>query len=259
MLARSCSRRGLTCALTQTRWIAKPRPFYTEGPNFELLAAQWRYTGADRHIKKLCQDRHIFRDFLDKFSPVADLRVLFGNELAVCGSALTPAQTVQKPSIRFVADPSALYTLVAVDLDFPSHHKPSEREFVLWVVTNISNCDIDTGKTWFEYVGPCPAKNTGSHRIAIVLAEQQQEVPDHPVVSSGVYQERRGFNTQTFLKNSLSIPVAINLFQARYDAAVPNIYESMGTEMPNYLDPTVLHIQPRVHGKRQSPYINKNL
>ena len=43
-----------------------------------------------------------------------------------------------------------------------------------WLVTNISENNINNGNTLLSYKGPAPPKNTGKHKYIFELYEQNQ-------------------------------------------------------------------------------------
>jgi len=71
-----------------------------------------------------------------------------------------------------------LYTLVMFDLDDPSKLNPTHREFLLWLVINVPGEDakkgrVGAGDTLCEYVGPRPARDSGTHRVVYLAYEQK--------------------------------------------------------------------------------------
>ena len=56
-------------------------------------------------------------------------------------------------------------TVLMTDVDFPSNALPSEREFLLWAVSNVRAGDLASADTLAKYVGPCPAAHDTALRV----------------------------------------------------------------------------------------------
>eukprot|EP00299_Pterocystis_sp_00344_P009558 c4062_g2_i1.p1 GENE.c4062_g2_i1~~c4062_g2_i1.p1 ORF type:complete len:250 (+),score=55.11 c4062_g2_i1:43-792(+) len=240
------------------RFIAAPRPFKTSAPDWILRGEQFHFTGADRYIRKLCDDRLVFRDFVPRFTPIIDARVSFGSTKLICGSAIDAEITASQPDLKFHG-PDALFTVVMTDLDYPSNYRPAESELLLWKVCNIRGGDLSTGDVSCEYVGPCPPENSGSHRIGFLLARQTEKLEPTAVIPATTLKGRKGFNTTQFVVENKLVPTSVLFFQSKFDQSVNDIYAQVGVSSPSYIDPKKLNLgleKPRVVGSR---YRNQHL
>jgi protein FLOWERING LOCUS T len=169
----------------------------------------------------------IFADlgFLN-FSDAVDLKVVYGKKNPVTMDVRIAKELAQeKPHVvigpqRVTVDemgvqPGAmvpreqqlkkLYTLMMVDPDAPSPDKPTAREWLHWLVVNISQLDVDQGIDLCEYMGPAPLE--GTHRYVFLLFEQ----PNGPVRESGEHlmDARANFSAAKWSKaHRLSEPLA---------------------------------------------------
>lgn len=53
--------------------------------------------------------------------------------------------------------------LLYLDLDVPTRENPSQREWIVWLMTNIPGCWVMRGDELIEYEEPDPEKGTGKH------------------------------------------------------------------------------------------------
>jgi phosphatidylethanolamine-binding protein (PEBP) family uncharacterized protein len=79
----------------------------------------------------------------------------------------TRESTSFTPSIKLLNLP--LSTLIMYDPD------AIQPQYIHYLVTNISNGDISTGTTIFDYMGPAPPPNSGTHRY--IFEQLAQENP----------------------------------------------------------------------------------
>jgi phosphatidylethanolamine-binding protein (PEBP) family uncharacterized protein len=81
---------------------------------------------------------------------------------------LKPSETQVKPEIKLNLNSDKYYTLIMYDPDSVGG------TFVHWLVTNIKDNNINSGKTLIPYKGPAPPQNTGKHRYIFELYEQNK-------------------------------------------------------------------------------------
>ena len=79
------------------------------------------------------------------------------------GGILSPRIVSSQPFVTYTGPPG-YYSLIMTDPDAPSFFDPVYREFIHWVVVNISGNDISSGTVIAPYVGAGPPCNSGLHR-----------------------------------------------------------------------------------------------
>lgn len=84
---------------------------------------------------------------------------------------LKPTETQLKPAVSLKGlDDKKYYTLIMSDPDaFGGNH-------VHWIVTHIKGNNFNTGNHFFEYYGPHPPKNSGTHRYIFSLYESGKDI-----------------------------------------------------------------------------------
>lgn len=147
------------------------------------------------------------------------------------GNELKPRQVKDIPTVEWVAENDAFYTLCLTDPDAPSRAEPTYREWHHWLVGNIPGKDIAAGETLSEYVGSGPPKGTGLHRYVFLVYQQSggKLKFDEPRLTNRSGDNRGGFSIKKFAeKYNLGKPIAGNLYQAEYDDYVPELYKQLG-------------------------------
>ena len=62
-----------------------------------------------------------------------------------------------------------LYTLIMLDPDAPSRHRPRPGAALHWMVANIPGTHVDQGTQLASYLGAGPPENSGLHRYPYVV------------------------------------------------------------------------------------------
>ena len=70
-------------------------------------------------------------------------------------------------------DPDKLYTLIMLDPDAPDRKRHKARNWLHWLVVDISKNDVSTGKEIMEYEPPEPPPGTGKHRYVFYYLQQE--------------------------------------------------------------------------------------
>lgn len=151
----------------------------------------------------------------------------------IYGNILTPFQTHREPSVYWKADKYAYYTLIMIDADQPTRAAHLRQEWLQWMVVNIPGSSISKGDVIAEYVGPIPEKNTGLHRVIVLIFKQyeKQEFKNFPLINKNTAKGRYAFNTRQFAKEYyLGELVAGNFFQAEWDKYVLTAERLLGIE-----------------------------
>lgn len=103
---------------------------------------------------------------------------------------LDQVQTVPQVSWDFL--PGHLYTLILYDMDAPEQVPDNiNAPFVLWLVVNIPNNQINNGDTLLDYI--IPIVNKTDHYLVLAIYHQMDEIADHK-------QFRSNFALQPFVK-----------------------------------------------------------
>nr|ATU82444.1 venom protein PE-binding-like protein [Lethocerus distinctifemur] len=164
-------------------------------------------------------------------APQETLEVTYdGGKLKVDGgNELTPTQVKDIPSVKWVAEPGALYTLCMTDPDAPSRKDPKFREWHHWLVGNIPGNDVANGETLSAYVGSGPPKGTGLHRYVFLLYKQKSKLNfTEPKLPNTSGDNRGKFSISKFAeKYDLGNPIAGNFYQAQWDDYVPTLYKQL--------------------------------
>lgn len=201
---------------------------FAEKHNLELVAANFYTAQFDQSIRaqkasKLAMAMKvdgIVKDVID--SPptyLADVKFPSGVSMNL-GNELTPTQVKDLFStVRWPAEPGALYTLVLVDPDTPSRADPRLREYLHYLVSNIPENSIGKGDLYTEYVGPMFSADTGVHRYVLLVFKQPNGrlKLDRPKADKDSKDGRYAFKTRHLIEEyKLGTPVAGNFFSAQY-------------------------------------------
>nr|UXD79224.1 flowering locus T-like 5 protein [Narcissus tazetta subsp. chinensis] len=152
----------------------------------------------------------VIGDVVDSFMNSASLRVVYGEKEVNNGSRFRQLEVANQPRVTVEGcDARALYTLVMVDPDAPTPTYPTDKEYLHWLVTDISErADASNGN---EIVGyEKPRTPSGIHRIVFLVFQQK--------VQQTVYAPgwRQNFITRDFAAfYELGLPVAALYFNCQ--------------------------------------------
>lgn len=161
---------------------------------------------------------------------------------ALDGMILTPSATNRAPEVKFTPTPNAadLFTLILTDPDAPSRIKPDAREFVHWVMSNISGGDLSTGVDILSYAGPAPPYSSGLHRYVFTLYKQKAALSEEDVTAAKAHFENRiGIKTFNWVRSLpekfVVVPVGLEAFLSEWETAVDEYHAAMGWMPPENL------------------------
>ncbi|KRZ77502.1 Dedicator of cytokinesis protein 1 [Trichinella papuae] len=180
-------------------------------------------------LKDKFEEHKIIPDVVDQ----APTQHLESGVQADLGNVLTPTQVKEPPSLKWVATPGALYTMVMTDPDAPSRQNPKFREWHHWLVANIPGCEINKGEVLSDYIGSGPPQGTGLHRYVFLVYQQKSNLTDkeHGHLTNRSGNNRGGFSIRKFAaKHDLGAPIAGNFYQAEWDDYVPILYEQLSAK-----------------------------
>nr|AEI55782.1 flowering locus T [Beta vulgaris subsp. vulgaris] len=152
----------------------------------------------------------VIGDVLEPFERSVTLKISFNNRNVKNGGDFRPSQVVNQPRVEVGGDDlRTCYTLVMVDPDAPSPSNPHQREYLLWLVTDIpGTTSASFGEEIVYYENPRPS--TGIHRFVFALFRQLgRQTVNAP-------QQRQNFNTRDFAElYNLGLPVAAVYFNCQ--------------------------------------------
>lgn len=104
--------------------------------------------------------------------------VTYNDKNITNGEFMTKDETQNQPIITYNAKSKSntLYALIMYDLNAVS----STNNHLHWVVVNIPDNKIDSGKKLFEYKGPNPPSGSGIHHYIFEILEQPSEITLSP-------------------------------------------------------------------------------
>ena len=93
--------------------------------------------------------------------------VIYNNNITE-NEFLTPNETQKQPQVKLNYDNNKEYIIIMHDPDAVGGNR------IHWMITNIRNNEINSGKIIFPYKGPKPPPKTGKHRYIFELYKQQK-------------------------------------------------------------------------------------
>lgn len=103
-----------------------------------------------------------------EYRELSDCQPYLGNYVNVCG--LTDA-----PKLQWNCKSNKKYTIWLIDIYPLGESRPSLlARGVLWWVVDIPGCNVDAGKTLYEYQPPLPLYGSGQNLYAIGVFEQPE-------------------------------------------------------------------------------------
>jgi len=174
-------------------------------------------------------DHGIVPDVLSAFHPALDVNVAYGEHKANYGNELTPRQVKNKPTVTYNGNPDKYYTLILTDPDAPSRKDPKWGQWWHWLVVNVKGSNVSSGEEVIQYIGSAPPPDTGLHRYVFIVAEQEGHVKaaDFPHFINTQAKGREKNNAEELFKKHNLKPVGLNLYQAKWDDYVPEVYASL--------------------------------
>jgi phosphatidylethanolamine-binding protein (PEBP) family uncharacterized protein len=98
------------------------------------------------------------------------MEVIYNNKSIQNGVFLPVIETQKQPEIKFSFDKSKKYVLIMYDPDAISG------TYIHWIISDITDGNINNGIVLTEYKGPAPPAKTGKHRYIFELYEQDSVV-----------------------------------------------------------------------------------
>jgi len=171
--------------------------------------------------------------------PSLELTVEYdGGHFAFEGHKIEVKFCTEAPTVSYDPHtPDSLYTLLIVDPDAPSRMKPTEREYVQWMVVNIKGDNVEGGQIVLPYQGPSPPHKSGLHRYVIQLYKQNGEFNARQIEDTGkFFQTRSGLSGCEWVRQQgralVDVPCGIEVFLSEWDKSVDALHEAMGYSPP---------------------------
>lgn len=150
------------------------------------------------------------------------------------GDVNLPFETVEPPKISFRCDGNdgKKYTLIKTDPDAPDRIGHAYREFVHWVVTDISAESLASGaidgNTILPYLGVGAPYASGLHRYCFILFEQPDGCDPGPSLASAL--EGRGGKKVCVAASAAGLGpiVAATWYESQWDESIDAVHEAMG-------------------------------
>nr|XP_018905938.1 PREDICTED: protein D3-like [Bemisia tabaci] len=174
----------------------------------------------------ILKEKHICPDVIPiEDCPGERVELAWDNAIVDFGVSMDANDILYSPSkSRWPIQKGALYVLIFIDPDVPTRENPSEREYLHWLVENISGDNCHHGETLFDYIGPIPEHMRGTHRMVFLVYQQ----PGTSGTDFVRYEEeewpferreklRVKFSSNNFAKKyNLTGPIAANFFMAHW-------------------------------------------
>ena len=217
----------------ETPWDERIDPACCAYPEHDPRDYNWPYS----HF----QYAEVIPDVMGSFVPMANLNITYAGGADVeYGKPLAPSALALPPEVAFELEPdrdaSTLHTLMMVDPDAPFRDRPSDGQWLHWLVYDIPGNDTRAGKTLVEYAPPhpkpCPKDEKlclEEHRITFILWEQ----PHGPLglhaedrkIAAGQPAGRARYKARDFAaRHRLGMQLAMNFLETRHDPADGKFY-----------------------------------
>jgi len=161
---------------------------------------------ADDNVERKFKEAKLDKD-LGITAPKKLLEVKYGSQQVKLGETLQKDKTGQQPTVKFEKIKDKLVTLIMVDPDAPSQTNATNRSWLHWLIVNIRENDISSGKVVAEYNGPAPPSGSGPHRYVLLVLPQSDSIENIPQIP------RPKFDIAKFIRDySLAEPTYGNFY-----------------------------------------------
>ena len=168
------------------------------------------------------------------------LKIMYseGAPLQSC-DVLTAETASNMPIVHFKGRADCLYTLVMVDIDYPSRENSAHEHMVHWMIVNILGSggeptNATSGTTVFPYHPIDPFYESGMHRYIFLLFKQGKRISEGEFLDRRHNFDIRGWATL----HGHGDPVGIHGFESSWDTYVDNLHENLNITPPSeYLSP----------------------
>ena len=163
-----------------------------------------------------------------------DFSVIYSKGSVTAGEVNAPGATASAPKVAFVlpGNEGKKYTLIKTDPDAPDRTGHAFREFIHWVVTDISAESLAAGdaigNTALDYLGVGAPYNSGLHRYIFLLFEQPEGC-DPAATLAGAFEGRGGKKSCVAAAAAgLGPIVGMTWYESQWDESIDAVHEAMG-------------------------------
>ncbi|KAI1719453.1 phosphatidylethanolamine-binding protein [Ditylenchus destructor] len=119
----------------------------------------------------------VLPDVISKL-PNAKLFISYSDHVSIeLGNLVMPEYVDFRPIISLETfNEQKYYTLIMTDPDVPNRAMPTDREYLHWMITNITGNSLEKGNEIVSYEAPLPKKGSGLHRYVFILLEQSKPI-----------------------------------------------------------------------------------
>ena len=218
----------------ESAWDERVDPACCPYPEHDPRDYNWPYS----HL----QYSEVVPDVMGSFVPMANLNLTYDDGADVeFGKPLAPSALARPPEVAFELDPdrdvSTLHTLMMVDPDMPFRDRPTDGQWLHWLVYDIPGNDTRAGKTLVEYSPPdpqpCPREDKlclSEHRVTFILWEQPHgplglHDEDRPIPAAQSAGRARYKARDFAARHRLGMHLALNFLETRHDPGDGSFYQ----------------------------------
>lgn len=165
-------------------------------------------------IRKRFEEHNIIPEFLIE-APQDTILIIYQSGVKInLGNCITSYQSKSCPCLFYWPVVfGQLYTIMIIDIDYPTPSNPIDRSYLIFLVCNIHANDIMKGDFVAEYRIPDLPKDSEKHRILILGFKQQMFEQINTRIKRDNHEERLKFSLKDFIeKYHLDDPIVGNFF-----------------------------------------------
>jgi protein FLOWERING LOCUS T len=137
----------------------------------------------------LAKDR-VVPDVVDQITDKAAFKICYNDRMVMPGDVLSINDIAAEPKVQITqCSHAGVYSLLLLDPDMPSPHKPDYKDVLIWMVNNIQAGDFESGDFTVEYSSPEPGK--GQHRYVVLLFQQPSFQKIEPPAKRAYFQTKQ--------------------------------------------------------------------
>eukprot|EP00055_Hartaetosiga_balthica_P001864 m.2100 g.2100 ORF g.2100 m.2100 type:complete len:277 (+) comp1718_c0_seq1:62-892(+) len=182
----------------------------------------------ERRLRSMAFKYNIYSDvFANKvIIPKKNVSAVFGENATIetafyRGNALEASKMQSQPSLFFTPSDKK-YSIALVDTDGRLDGK--EGQLANWIVCNATSPQLQGADVVLPYIPPMTPKNTGYHRLVLVLMEQSKDVNLANDVNKSL--EGRYISLSSLMAKHSLKPVAFSFSQVCWDESVPKAFKN---------------------------------
>jgi phosphatidylethanolamine-binding protein len=160
--------------------------------------------------------------------------VAYSKGNVTAGEVNAASETIASPSISYICpgNEGKKYTIIKTDPDAPDRVGHAFREFIHWVVTDISAESLAAGKingtTALDYLGVGAPCNSGLHRYVFLLFEQPDGCDPAASLTSAFAGRGGKKSCVAAAAAGLGPIVGATWYESQWDESIDAVHEAMG-------------------------------